>query len=53
MIFTNQQLVDLCDLRLFVDTDADVRFARRIKSNQDMELLYLLVPEKTPVKIVE
>ena len=31
MIFTNQQLVDLCDLRLFVDTDADVRFARRIK----------------------
>jgi len=21
--------------------------------NQDMELLYLLVPEKTPVKIVE
>lgn len=31
LIFTNQQLVDLCDLRLFVDTDADVRFARRIK----------------------
>ena len=31
LIFENQQLRDLMDIRIFVDTDADVRLCRRIK----------------------
>ncbi len=31
LIFENEQLRDLMDIRLFVDTDADVRLCRRIK----------------------
>ena len=31
MIFENQPLRDLMDIRIFVDTDADVRLCRRIK----------------------
>jgi uridine kinase len=31
LIFTNQELCDLCDIKLFVDTDADVRFIRRLR----------------------
>ena len=31
MIFTDKRLCDLCDIRLFVDTDADVRFIRRLR----------------------
>ena len=30
LIFENQQLLDLCDMKVFVDTDADVRILRRI-----------------------
>ncbi len=29
MAFTNRKLLDLMDLKIFVDTDADVRLARR------------------------
>ncbi len=31
LIFTSKELCDLCDVKLFVDTDADVRFIRRLK----------------------
>ena len=31
LIFENKQLRDLMDIRIFVDTDADVRLCRRIK----------------------
>lgn len=30
LIFTNKELCDLCDIKLFVDADADVRFIRRL-----------------------
>ena len=30
LIFTDKQLCDLCDIKLFVDADADVRFIRRL-----------------------
>lgn len=30
LIFENKELCDLCDIRLFVDTDADTRILRRI-----------------------
>lgn len=30
LIFTSPELCDLCDVKLFVDTDADVRFIRRL-----------------------
>ena len=30
LIFENQELIDLCDIKVFVDTDADVRIIRRI-----------------------
>ncbi len=30
LIFENQALLDLCDIKVFVDTDADVRIIRRI-----------------------
>lgn len=30
LIFTNKQLCKLCDVKLFVDADADVRFIRRL-----------------------
>lgn len=31
LIFENQQLRDLMDIRIFVDTDADIRLCRRVK----------------------
>lgn len=31
LIFTDRQLCELCDIKLFVDTDADVRFIRRLR----------------------
>ena len=31
MIFENEQLRDMMDIRIFVDTDADIRLCRRIK----------------------
>ncbi len=31
LIFENQQLRDLMDIKIFVDTDADIRICRRIK----------------------
>ena len=31
MIFENEALRDLMDIRIFVDTDADIRLCRRIK----------------------
>ncbi|MBP3305669.1 MAG: uridine kinase [Oscillospiraceae bacterium] len=31
LIFENQELRDLMDIRIFVDTDADIRLCRRIK----------------------
>lgn len=31
LIFTDKRLCDTCDVKLFVDTDADVRFIRRLK----------------------
>ena len=31
LIFENKQLRDLMDIKIFVDTDADVRLCRRIK----------------------
>lgn len=31
LIFTNKEICDLCDVKLFVDTDADVRFIRRLR----------------------
>ena len=30
LIFENKQLRDLCDIKVFIDTDADVRIIRRI-----------------------
>ncbi len=31
LIFTDKVLCDICDVKLFVDTDADVRFIRRLR----------------------
>ena len=31
LLFENKQLCDICDIKLFVDTDADVRFIRRLR----------------------
>ena len=31
LIFENQELRDLMDIRIFVDSDADIRLCRRIK----------------------
>lgn len=31
LLFSSPELCDLCDIKLFVDTDADVRFIRRLK----------------------
>ena len=31
LIFTNKELCDLCDVKLFIDTDSDVRFVRRLR----------------------
>lgn len=36
LIFTNKDLCDLCDVKLFVHTDADVRFIRRLR--RDVEV---------------
>jgi len=30
LIFENPELVDLMDIKVFVDTDSDIRFARRL-----------------------
>lgn len=30
LIFENKELIDLCDIKVFIDTDADVRIIRRI-----------------------
>jgi len=30
LIFTNQKLMDLLDLKVFIDTDDDVRLSRRV-----------------------
>ena len=30
LIFENKELRDLCDIKVFIDTDADVRIIRRI-----------------------
>ncbi|MCX7774245.1 MAG: uridine kinase [Clostridia bacterium] len=30
LIFENQELLDLMDIKVFVDTDSDIRFARRL-----------------------
>ena len=30
LIFTSKELCDLCDIKIFVDADADVRFIRRL-----------------------
>lgn len=30
LIFENKELLDLCDIKVFIDTDADVRIIRRI-----------------------
>jgi uridine kinase len=31
MAFANKELIDLMDIKIFVDTDADIRLARRLK----------------------
>ncbi len=31
LIFNSKELCDICDIKLFVDTDADVRFIRRLR----------------------
>ncbi|KAK8885188.1 hypothetical protein M9Y10_044317 [Tritrichomonas musculus] len=31
LIFTSKELCDLCDIKLYVDTDADIRFIRRLR----------------------
>jgi len=31
LLFTSKEICDLCDVKLFVDTDADVRFIRRLR----------------------
>lgn len=36
LIFTSKELCDLCDVKLFVHTDADVRFIRRLR--RDVEV---------------
>ena len=35
LIFTRRKLRELMDIRVFVDTDADVRFIRRLKRDMD------------------
>lgn len=35
LIFTRRKLRDLMDIKLFVDTDADVRFIRRLQRDMD------------------
>lgn len=31
LIFANQKLVDMMDMKLFIETDSDIRLARRLK----------------------
>ena len=31
MAFATKELIDLMDIKIFVDTDADIRLARRLK----------------------
>ena len=35
LIFENQELRDLMDIKIFVDTDADIRLCRRIKRDEN------------------
>ena len=53
MIFADQQLRDLMDIKIFVDTDADVRLCRRIKrdvNKRGRTLESVLVQYQTTVK---
>ena len=40
LIFENKELRDLCDIKVFIDTDADVRIIRRSKKFAD-----IIIPE--------
>lgn len=31
LLFANKQLVDMMDMKIFIDTDSDIRLARRLK----------------------
>lgn len=43
LIFENRQLRDLCDIKVFIDTDADVRIIRRIlRDVREREELWIL-----------
>jgi uridine kinase len=35
LIFSNHELLDLLDIKIFVDTDADIRFIRRLRRDID------------------
>ena len=48
LIFENQPLRDLMDIKIFVDTDADVRLCRRIKRGRTLESV--LMQDQTTVK---
>ena len=53
LIFENAQLRDLMDIRIFVDTDADVRLCRRIKrdvNKRGRSLESVLTQYQTTVK---
>ena len=53
LIFENQQLRDLMDIRIFVDTDADIRLCRRIKrdvNKRGRTLESVLLQYQTTVK---
>ena len=53
LIFENEQLRDLMDIRIFVDTDADVRLCRRIKrdvNKRGRTLESVLLQYQTTVK---
>ena len=53
LIFENKQLRDLMDIKIFVDTDADVRLCRRIKrdvNKRGRSLESVLTQYQTTVK---
>ena len=53
MIFADESLRDLMDIRIFVDTDADVRLCRRIKrdvNKRGRSLESVLLQYQTTVK---
>ena len=35
LIFTNRELRDLMDIKIYVDTDADIRFIRRLQRDMN------------------